>query len=374
MSKSKLKKSYEKLAEAGIPCEMVGNALLVNGDSRKVLKLLPANFVSAAVLDPMYGVSTKNGQNNFDPETVREGIERRNDCRISPAMFSGRVDISRRGEIRYQHLCYEWATQLWSVLKPGAFLTSFCSPRLYHRLACAISDANYIIKDQLQWLFGQGFAKSHNVSIGIDKLAGAKRRIVGPNPNRKGRKNWDTNPKNITLPATKEAIYWDGWGTGLKPSNEPIVLAQKPCSEKSIARNVLRHETGCININDCRIGERKTFPTNTLIDEEVAELLGDKARFFYSGKVTKREKHAGCEHLPKKNNHSTVKPISIMEYLVKLVTPKNGVCLDIFMGSGSTGISCANLGFDFIGVEREAEFFEIAKARIRHWQNIKKAA
>lgn len=374
MSNSKLNKSYKKLVEAGIPCEMIGNALLVNGDSRKVLKLLPANFASAAVLDPMYGVSTKQGQNNFDPETVREGIERRNDCRISPAMFSGRVDISRRGEIRYQHLCYEWATQLWSVLKPGSALVSFCSPRLYHRLACAISDANYTIKDQLQWLFGQGFAKSHNVSIGIDKLAGAEREIVGPNPNRLGRKNWDTNPKNITLPATKEAKYWDGWGTGLKPSNEPIVLAQKPISEKSIARNILRHGTGCINIKGCRIGERKTFPTNTLIDEEVAKMLGDKAKFFYSGKITKRERHAGCEHLTKRNNHSTVKPISIMEHLVNLATPPKGICIDIFMGSGSTGCACSNLGISFIGVEREAEYFEIAKARISHWQNVKKAA
>jgi len=245
---------------------------------------------------------------------------------------------------------------------------------------------------------------------------------VGPNPNRLGRRNWDNNPKNITLPASEEAKYWDGWGTGLKPSNEPIVLARKPIAEVSVARNVLKFGTGGININACKYSEKGRFPSNTIIDEQVAEMLGDKANFFYSPKVvSKKERNAGCEHLKRKrqnskgkgrtyndrcavckkkfigsdktrcqcppgvkktdksvyknhNNHSTVKNLSLMEYLVKLVTPPKGICIDIFMGSGTTGIACSNLDFDFIGTEIEPEYFEIAKARIRHWQNVKKAA
>ena len=107
-------------------------------------------------------------------------------------------------------------------------------------------------------------------------------------------------------------------------------------------------------------------------------MLGGKAKFFYCPSSSQREKHLGCDYFDKSkkkkgNTHSTVKPVAITEYLVSLVTPKNGICLDIFMGSGSTGIACSNL-FGFIGIEREVEYFEIAKARIAHWQNVKKVA
>jgi site-specific DNA-methyltransferase (adenine-specific) len=286
-------------------------------------------------------------------------------------------------------------------------------------MATGIEDAGFEIRDQLQWLFGGKHPKSHNISIAIDKLAKAEREIVGPNPNRVGRRNWDNNPKNITVPATEEAKYWAGWGTGLKPSNELIVLARKPVSEGSVARNVLKFGTGGINIDACKYSDQKRHPSNTILDEDVAEMLGDKAKFFYCPKVSLRERNAGCEHLEPKqqngkgrtyndrcaackkkfigpksticqcpigarksdksvyknhNHHPTVKPIALMEYLVKLVTPKNGTCLDIFMGSGSTGISCSTLGFDFLGIEIEPEYFEIAKARIQHWQNVEKVA
>lgn len=275
-------------------------------------------------------------------------------------------------------------------------------------------------------------------------MHGAKRKVICRNPDHKDEINCDIKPKNITLPTTQETEYWEGWGTGLRSLNEPILLARKPLSEKSVARNVLRHGTGGINIDACRIGdegatkavkitndnnEKKAkvvsldkgrYPSNTIIDEQVAEMLKDKAKYYYCPKVLKKERNAGCEHLEakvqnsegkgrtyndrcavckkkfigsedtrsqcpagvkktdktvykNKNNHPTVKPIALMEYLVKLVTPKNGVCLDVFMGSGTCGIS-STLGFGFIGVEREPEFIEIAKARIQHWQDVKKAA
>ncbi|MHC4784087.1 MAG: hypothetical protein ACYTE0_13725, partial [Planctomycetota bacterium] len=170
-------------------------------------------------------------------------------------------------------------------------------------MATGIEDAGFEIRDQLQFLFGTGQPKSHDISKAIDKLAGAKRKIVGENTNRKGRKNWDNNPKNITLPATNEAEYWDGYGTHLKPSNEPILLARKPIAQKSVARNVLAYGTGAINIDACRIETEDEyladqsggrFPCNTIIDHEVAELLGGKAKFFYGSKASQKEKNAGC--------------------------------------------------------------------------------
>ena len=378
----KLKELSEKINKTGIPVELMGNALLINGESLKVLRKLPSNSIDSGVIDGPYGIGfIGKDWDNFNPKALsnrsrnyQEGL----DCNLqtgrSPSMHAGQYDISRRGAVRYQQWCYEWAKEVYRVLKYGAMLLAFCSPRLYHRQACAIEDAGFQILDQIQYIFGSGFPKTHDISKGIDKLFGAEREIVGENLNRKGRKNWDDKPKNITLPATEQAKYWDGWQTALKPSNEPIVLAIKPILEKSIARNVLRHGVGGININVCRIGKQKRFPANTIISEEIGELLGDKAKFFYAPKVSKKERNAGCEHLVNKNHHPTVKNLALTEYLVSLVTPKNGVCLDIFMGSGTCGIACSNLDFGFIGVERQEEYFEIAKARISHWQNIKKAA
>jgi site-specific DNA-methyltransferase (adenine-specific) len=330
------------------------------------------------VTDGPYGISHfGHSYDTFDPKKIKKGIKRK-DGQISPSMFSGKYDTTRSGSVKFQQFSYEWAVELLRILKPGAHLLSFCSPRMYHRMATGIEDAGFEIRDQLQFLFGTGQPKSHDISKAIDKLAGAKRKIVGENTNRKGRKNWDNNPKNITLPATNEAEYWDGYGTHLKPSNEPILLARKPIAQKSVARNVLAYGTGAINIDACRIETEDEyladqsggrFPCNTIIDHEVAELLGGKAKFFYGSKASQKEKNAGCN-----NHHPTVKNIALMEYLVKLVTPKNGICLDLFMGSGSTGIACSNLGFGFIGIERESEYYEIAKARIDHWQNVRKVA
>lgn len=292
----------------------------------------------------------------------------------------------------------EWAKELYRIMKPGAMLCSFSSPRMYHRMAYGIEDAGFEVKDQLQWLFGAGLPKSLDISKSIDKLLGAEREVVCSNPNREGRKNWDDKPKNLTLPASQQAQSWDGWGTGFKSLNEPILLARKPLAEKSVARNVLRYGTGGINIDGSRIGDegatkavkitdennvtkakvvlldKGRYPTNVIIDEQVADMLKDKATFYYCSKALNEERNAGCEHLANENHHPTVKPIALMEYLVKLVTPPNGICLDIFAGSGTTGIACCNQNFNFLGVELEEEYYEIAKARITHWQNINKAA
>ncbi len=202
---------------------------------------------------------------------------------------------------------------------------------------------------------------------------------------------------NITAPATDAAKQWQGWGTALKPAMEPITVARKPL-DGTVAENVLTHGTGGINVDGCRVGRDADgrWPANLIHDgsAEVTGLLGDAARFFYCAKASKTDRDEGCEGLeaihrangnkwtdqdyrvangerppsaesgPRRNHHPTVKPTALMRYLCRLVTPPGGVVLDPFMGSGSTGKAAMLEGFRFVGIERDASYFEIAGARI----------
>ena len=161
---------------------------------------------------------------------------------------------------------------------------------------------------------------------------------------------------SITAPATPEAKQWQGWGTALKPALEPITVARKLLIG-TVAENVLQHGTGAINVDGGRVGER--WPANFIHDgsEEATDLLGASARFFYCAKASKADRG--------ENHHPTVKPTDLMRYLCRLVTPPSGIVLDPFMGSGSTGKAAMLEGFAFVGIEREAEYIDIAKARIQ---------
>lgn len=319
--------------------------------------------------------------------------------------------------------------ECFRVLKHGGHLLSFGGTRTYHRMACAIEDAGFEIRDQIQWIYSNGFPKSQNISKMIDKKFGAEREVIGKRvhptlknkPTVKSRafhvetldsdknmESWD-----ITAPATDEAKQWDGWGTSLKPAHEPIVMARKPLSEKTIVDNVLTWNTGGINIDGSRVPyqneadlnqvkakcnftenaksigfgtvdtlygtgstpleqardcvkEDGRFPANIIFDEEAGKILdeqsgitktGGASRFFYCAKASGREKG-------KFNNHPTVKPIKLMEYLVRLVTPKGGTVLDPFAGSGTTLLAAKNLGFNYIGIEKEKEYIEIIEKRL----------
>jgi site-specific DNA-methyltransferase (adenine-specific) len=165
-------------------------------------------------------------------------------------------DIAFRPEV--------WAEVL-RVLKPGGHLVAFSGTRTYHRMACAIEDAGFEIRDQIGWCYGSGFPKSHDVSKGIDRMAGAEREVVGVRTFADGSKSRRTagmshevygafeGAPDLTAPATDAAKEWQGWGTALKPAWEPIVLARKPLSEKTVAANVLRWGTGGINVDGCRV-------------------------------------------------------------------------------------------------------------------------
>lgn len=162
---------------------------------------------------------------------------------------------------------------------------------------------------------------------------------------------------DITKPKTPDAIKWEGWGTAIKPAMEPITVARKPFTT-TVAQNVLKHGTGAININASRIGER--FPANIIHDgsDEFDEILGKAKTFFYCPKTSKKDRGEG-------NNHPTVKPTDLMRYLCTLVTQPGGTILDPFAGSGSTGRGAVLGGFDFIGIELDSDFCEIAYKRIK---------
>lgn len=319
--------------------------------------------------------------------------------------------------------------RVYDALKPGAHLVAFSGTRTYHRMACAIEDAGFEIRDQLAWAYGSGFPKSHDVSKAIDKAAGAEREVVGKGKRAQARsQGWDRPwmqeqmaqsgstvcEYGITAPATPDAQKWQGWGSALKPAWEPICLARKPLSEKNIAANVLAHGTGAINVDGCRIegtaqafgnGSAKhsnsfgggteashyrgewtptkdgRFPANLCHDGSEDVLAGfpettsgtfsgkrnepktagvygtfalqderghegdsgSAARFFYSAKAGPLDRIGTA--------HATVKPVDLMRWLCRLITPPGGHILEPFAGSGTTGIAAMAEGFDCTMIE-----------------------
>ena len=387
------------------------NTTILHGDCIETMRGMPENSVDSIVTDPPYGLG-----------------------------FMGKKwDDLPPGK--------EWAEQCLRVLKPGGHLIAFGGSRTWHRLAVAIEDAGFEIRDGVLWLYGSGFPKSHDISKAIDKMAGAEREVVGTARRSQNRsEGWDRPwmreqmeslggsgmaEHAITAPATAEAQQWSGWGTALKPAYEPAVMARKPFTG-TVARNVLEHGTGAINIDASRIGlgseapptgsgnnlgyhgggsgtggnetpASGRFPANLILDEHTAELLdeqtegtraakpsgghvrhntgtgtdtiqlglkavntagyddpaGGASRFFYVAKAPKKERPVvdGVAH-------ATVKPLKLMRYLVRMVTPPGGTILEPFAGSGTTIEAALVEGFNVIGIERETEYLPLIQHRI----------
>jgi hypothetical protein len=378
----------------------------------------------------------------------------------SAAAAAGRYDLSPRGMRAFQEWTATWATEAMRVLKPGGHLVSFASPRTYHRMVCGIEEAGYEIRDQIDWMFGQGFPKSLN-------LCRCKPHVPTQIADQHG---WFLcgacgNPYEL--------------GTGLKPAHEPICLARKPL-DGTVAENVAKWGTGALNIEGCRVDGADSrspntgrggiparhnpeearaagvvtqpdpagrWPANVLHDgsDDVIAAFpqgdvsyvapsdktsnvygrmhregepsadsdnegvvgfkmkpgarrldsGSAARFFYCPKASKRDRDEGLESFeiatptqmtggrkegsagldnPRagagrtsgaRNSHPTVKPTALMQYLVRLVTPRGGMVLDPFMGSGSTGKACALEGMEFVGIELDSKWASVADARIK---------
>ena len=374
--------------------------MVYHGSNLDVLPTLPDNSVDSIVTDPPYELG-----------------------------FMGK---------KWDNSGIAYSVELWAeclrVLKPGGHLLAFGGSRTWHRMAVAIEDAGFEMRDSIAWLYGSGFPKSLDISKAIDKAAGAEREVIGQRTDgmsetaMKPDKGWNANSMgntiDVTAPATDEAKKWQGWGTALKPAFEPIVVARKPLIG-TVAANVLEWGVGGLNIDGSRIGRADgdnssagnrtaTFgtqdtqsggdgsggweqnkggrwPANIILDEYTAGLLDeqseDVSRFFYVSKTNKKDRNDGLSNLPIKrpdlrtstgmgtfeekgvqpqqNFHPTVKPTTLMEYLVKLVTPPNGTVLDPFTGSGSTGKAALLNGFKFIGIELTEEYLPIIEGRLR---------
>jgi DNA modification methylase len=345
---------------------------LLNGDCLEQMKTLPDNSVDGIVTDPPYGISFMAKKWDYDVPSV------------------------------------EVWEEAMRVLKPGGHALIACGTRTQHRMVVNIEDAGFEIRDVVSWIYGSGFPKSLNISKAIDKAAGAERKLGARKASARDCKRADgwerphhLDPNHASKfesePATDEAKQWDGWGTALKPACEFFTLARKPLSEKTVAANVLKWGTGGINIDECRVGteggtrkhdspkhESKTaygnglnggggkgreidagrFPANLIHDgsQQVLELFPETnkdsaARFFYCPKASKKDRDEG-------NNHPTVKPTALMQYLCRLITPTGGVVLDPYMGSGSTGKAAVKEGFSFVGCELDKDYYKIAKERI----------
>ena len=429
------------------------NYKLYNGNMLNMMEIIEPNSIDAIVTDPPYELNfmNKSWDNSgiaFQKETWRK--------------------------------CHD-------ALKSGGYMLVFGGSRTFHRIACAIEDAGFEIRDTIMWLYGSGFPKSMDISKQIDKRGGkstswfgeylknvlkernmtqsdlskhflsknggitgcvhnwvegknmptvkqfnkiceildlpfekmkeAEREVIGKkeytdNKNIMSVSNYNGERihLDITIPSTDLAKQWDGWGTNLKPSFEPIIVARKPLKD-SLVNNIIENGVGGINIDECRVelnGDKKTrggyktrgdnishlkfranqvnkednskgrFPSNTILTyddsdfDEVCGGLGDEgsaSRYFYCAKTSKRDRNEGLSS-NNKNIHPTVKPTSLMQYLIRLVTPKGGTVLDPFNGSGSTGKACMyenadrNANYKYIGVELTEEYLPISKARI----------
>lgn len=428
--------------------------MLYHGDCLEVLKTLPDNCIDSLVTDPPAGIS-----------------------------FMGKHwDDDKGGRKQWTAWMTEVMSECLRVMKPGAHGLVWAIPRTSHWTGAALEDAGFEVRDTILHCFGSGFPKSMDISKAIDKAAGAKRETY----NRAAFGGSFSDDNGTTYgqaisnePLTDAAKQWEGWGTALKPAAEMWWLIRKPCSEKTVAANVLKWGVGGLNIDGCRIeagsdleelnrankrpGDGASgfmtsksrefkpasgrFPANlilshnpdceddqcslgcavALLDEQSGALKsggyppqghqrkhngiygkpnltgpvkigsneGGASRFFYCAKTSTSERNAGLAGMPKRiagamagnqksnggrtagdgvtpvkpvlsrNHHPTVKPQKLMRYLCRLITPPNGIVLDPFMGSGSTGLAAKSEGFKFIGIEKEKEYFDIAEKRIQ---------
>lgn len=370
-----------------------GRVQLCCGDSQHFLRDQPDNRYDSVVTDPPYALVSivkRFGSEGAASVKVPEGGSGAY-ARASSGFMGKRWDT---GETAFS---VEFWSEVLRTLKPGGYVAAFGGTRTYHRLASAIEDAGFEVRDQIGWTFGSGFPKSHNAG--------------------------------------------NGWGTALKPAWEPICLARKPLSEKTVAANVLQHGTGAINIDGCRVaGEnpsisRRSGSTNFLSDRpareteaegkmanrsspeayaapRAGELLGrwpaniihdgseevlaafpetgnngaharhnasggqlrdegnyrgpkltsghddegSAARFFYTAKADQDDRLG--------SKHPTVKPVDLMQWLVRLVTPKGGLVLDPFAGTGTTAEACYREGMRCVMVERESEYQDDIRRRM----------
>ncbi|MHB8060990.1 MAG: DNA-methyltransferase [Gaiellaceae bacterium] len=316
---------------------------LVEGDALDELREFPGASVDADVTDPPYGIDLN--KEAWDGRDIRRAARHTS------------ADTASKAFERWTSL---WASECLRVLKPGGYLFAFGAPRTAHRLAAGIEDAGFELRDQLLWLYGSGVPKN-----GLE----------------------------------------GGRSSTLKPAYEPVVLARAPLAG-TLAENEAAWGTGRLGIDETRLPASGRWPCNVAFSHtpscrtascasacpvrllDRSRLAQRPSRFFYCSKPSRSEREMGCQTLPEKririyskgatrprrNIHPTVKPVDLMGWLVRLVCPPGGLVLDPFAGSGSTGVAALREGRRFLGVEREREYAQIARARLAHAADARRRA
>lgn len=292
---------------------------IIEGDMMSVLPTLHADYFDSVVCDPPYqlkSMTKRFGKPGSAPAAGSFG-------RLS-AGFHGidwDTDIAFKPET--------W-TAVHRVMKPGAHLVAFGGSRTSHRMACAIEDAGFEYRELMVWAYGTGQSHSHDVERDLIKL---------------GYPPVDTDP-------------WKGWGTHLKPAIEPIILARKPLSERTVALNMLEWGTGALNLAECMTAEGGQL--SGLVIDGPLECVGKAQRLFYVAKPSGAER-GGMKH-------PTQKPLALMDLLVKLTTKHWGKLLDPFAGSGTTCLAADRLGINSVGIELQPEYAAMARLRLAEEQ------
>ncbi len=324
---------------------------ILPGDCIDLLADLAPESVDAVVTDPPYAISNfHSGDETWHAEAIR------NQARSADG---GHLSLGDG----FERWCERWAAGCLRAMRPGAHMIAFGAPRTFHRLVTGVEKAGFEIRDVLMWLYSSGM------------------------------------PKSRRLPSDR--------GTALKPAYEPVLIARKRL-EGTVEETIEAHGTGALEIGSCRTHDR--WPANVAFSHAsgcqpgrcrpgcpvaTVEAGGHERRpgsrlsverVFYCSKASRRERDTGCDELPSRrldlfpraghregrsrparNHHPTVKPIEVMRWLIRLCCPEEGLVLDPFCGSGTTGAAATIEGRTFIGIEKDERFTEIANARISHW-------
>ena len=491
---------------------------VINGNNIDLLKNYPDNYFDSIVTDPPYGLGKEPIANELMKDWVEKGYHE----------ICGKGFMGKEWDAFVPQPIF-WK-EVFRVLKPGGHVLAFYGTRTYDWGVMSMRFAGFEVRDCIQWLYGSGFPKSHNIEKALNKIDGVEfeeKPAEGVGFMKPNSEDWNVTKNQLIQKgeSSQDAKKWSGWGTALKPANEPIVLARKPLEKGlSIAENILKWGVGGINIDASRIGNENRsykgmssnipsgagtfrddnwqpkdievnvcgrFPANIILthhedceckgtkkvkanfgnreykvgedientiygkgykredaklnqDENGNETIedwdchedcpirildeqsgvsksqrsergnindnlvygkykpqedtirghsdkGGASRFFYVAKASKAERNKGLEDFeakrmegrdegqdersvaykarptPMANIHPTVKPIKLMQYLVKMITPPNGIVLDPFCGSGTTGVACKLDGFKFVGLEQDPEYCKIAQARINNY-------
>lgn len=302
---------------------------IIHGDAMKILDEIEDDKIDLVLTDPPYFLDKLD--NNWNHERVSTTKNQYAVKSLPPGM---RFDKDQ-GK-RFYSWYLDILKKLHRIIKPGGFFFSFSSPRLYHRMACAVEDADFLIRDCFIWLYIQNQPKAMSLNHFID------------------RSDWDKNTKI----ESKQKL--NGWKTPqIKSCFEPIIMAQKEC-EKTFLDNILKYNVGLLNTNT-KIGNNM-FPANVVTVQEINEVMD---RYFLVSKPSKKEKG-------EYNIHKTVKPLAICEYIIRLCTfSKDSIVLDPFVGSGTTAVAAKILGRKFIGIDSNREYVEIALKRLEETKSVK---